>query len=323
MRVLGDGSFSGAQLTMAQGFTNYGLIELTSVVNAQPAILNVTSGSLGNAAGAVINVLAGAGNGGRSLGAQLDNEGIVNVGSCLTISQNAAALADKGTINVSSGQTLQVNGGKFQIDPGGVLQGNGTLDALNTSFTNAGIVNPGAAIGTLSILGSYPQVSSGTINVEIGVRAAGLEYDQLQISGKATLAGTLYIGLTNGFRPNGGDRFEVIRYGSNALAFDHINGLELGGGLFLQPTFSATNLVLVTVDTRPQVVFETPKHLSGGAVQITLDGTAGRDFVIEATTNLVPAVWIPIVASTNSGAVFNLILLDTTNFPVRFSRFKQ
>jgi len=135
------------------------------------------------------------------------------------------------------------------------LQGNGTLDVVSTSFTNAGTVNPGAAVGTLSILGSHPQVSSGTINVEIGGRTAGLEYDQLQISGKATLAGTLNIGLTNGFRPNGGDRFEVIRYGSNALAFDHINGLDLGGGLFLQPTFSTTNLVLVTVDTRPQVVF--------------------------------------------------------------------
>src|SRR5678809_756059 len=55
LRVIGDGSFSGAQLTLALGFTNHGLIELTSVVNAQPATLIVSSGTLVNAAGAQIN----------------------------------------------------------------------------------------------------------------------------------------------------------------------------------------------------------------------------------------------------------------------------
>jgi hypothetical protein len=324
LRVQGDGTISGAQLAVAQGFTNNGLIELTSVVNGQSAVLIVNNGTLVNSPGGVINSLTGAGNNGRGLNTELNNQGTLNVGATLTINKGPGAVySDGGTINVSAGQTLQVIGGTFQINTGGVLQGNGTVDVSSISFTNSGTVRPGAPIGSLSVIGAYPQSAGGALDVQIGGRSAGIDYDQLQVSGNAILNGTLNITLTNGFRPVGGDRFEVARYGSHQQLLDHINGLDIGGGLFLEPAFSATNLVLVTIDTRPQVVFETPKLLSGGAIQITLDGTAGRDFVIEATTNLAPAIWTPIVTNTNSGAVFNLILIDVTNFPVRFFRFKQ
>jgi hypothetical protein len=268
-------------------------------------------------------VLLGTGNPGRTLTAQLDNQGTLNVATSLIINKGSAAHLDEGTINVSDGQTLQINGGTFQVNPQGVLQGSGTVDVSSTSFTNSGSVKPGAALGRLSVVGSFPQTSSGAVNVEIGGRTLGQDYDQLQISGSATLAGTLNIGLTNGFRPTGGDSFEVLRFGSRTRAFDHINGLDLGGGLFLLPVFSPTNMVLTTIDTRPQIVFETPRVLSGGAIEIILDGTAGRDFVIEASTNLASGIWTPIVTSTNSGAIFDLVLTDVTNFPARFFRFKQ
>jgi len=45
--------------------------------------------------------------------------------------------------------------------------------------------------------------------------------------------------------------------------------------------------------------------------------------VIEATTNLASPIWTPIITHTNSGAVFDFILTDVTNFPARFFRFKQ
>jgi hypothetical protein len=55
------GSSSGTTLTVANGFTNNGLIELTSTGAAAPATLTLTTGTLTNAAGANINCLAGAG----------------------------------------------------------------------------------------------------------------------------------------------------------------------------------------------------------------------------------------------------------------------
>jgi hypothetical protein len=145
LRVIGDGSFSGAQLTLALGFTNHGLIELTSVVNAQPATLIVTSGTLVNTAGAQINVLAGSGNGGRTLTAQLDNQGTLNVGTSLTINKGSAAHLNSGAILLTNGDlTLSQSGSP------GTFTSTGSLDiGTNLTFTvSGGIFNYNS--GTIS-----------------------------------------------------------------------------------------------------------------------------------------------------------------------------
>jgi len=80
---------------------------------------------------------------------------------------------------------------------------------------------------------------------------------------------------------------------------------------------------MVVIDSRPRIVFQSSTLLSGGGVEFTLGGTAGQDFVIEASTNLLSAVWTPILTNTNSGAIFNFIVTDVTNFPMRFYRAKQ
>jgi hypothetical protein len=197
------------------------------------------------------------------------------------------------------------------------------LNVANTLFTNNGIINPGNPAGVLSIIGAYPQTSNGALNIEIGGRSAGVDYDQLTITDHATLGGTLNVRLTNGFRPNPGDSFEVIRYGSHTGSFDHIVGLIIDAGFFFQPLFSATNVVLTTTDTRSQIVFDSAKVLSGGHVQFTLGGTAGQDFVIEAATNLPSARWIPVLTNIDSGANFTFIITDVTNSPQRYFRISQ
>ncbi|HTO90104.1 MAG TPA: hypothetical protein VMJ70_03135, partial [Candidatus Sulfotelmatobacter sp.] len=72
LRATGDGAQGGALLTVLNGFTNNGALELTNVAAGQGATFNVTNGTLTNAASASINVLAGAGGGFRTIGAQLD-----------------------------------------------------------------------------------------------------------------------------------------------------------------------------------------------------------------------------------------------------------
>jgi hypothetical protein len=247
----------------------------------------------------------------------------VTIDQTLVLSATSANHLNSGTITLNSGQTFQINGGTFQISPAGILQGNGTLQVASTSFTNAGSINPGSAIGSLSVAGAFPQISSGVLNIEIGGLTPGVDYDQLLITGNAILGGTLNIGLTNGFRPGAGDSFEVLRFGSHSQEFDHINGLDIGGGFFLQPVFSTTNVVLTTIDTRPRLNFQSATLLSGGRVDFTLGGTAGQDFVIEATTNLLSPAWAPILTNTNAGAIFDLIVTDVTNFPMRFFRARQ
>jgi len=60
--------------------------------------------------------------------------------------------------------------------------------------------------------------------VQIGGTNAGVNYDQLVVTGNTTLNGTLTISLVNGFRPNGGDTFEIIKYASHTGSFDNISG---------------------------------------------------------------------------------------------------
>src|SRR5262249_9067951 len=101
IHIEGTGGLGSAQLTAADGFTNNGTIELTSSVSSWNSTLNVTSGTLVNAAGDSINVLAGAG-GARSLGAQLDNQGILAVSQPLGLSKPSAAHQNSGTIDLSN-----------------------------------------------------------------------------------------------------------------------------------------------------------------------------------------------------------------------------
>src|SRR5438876_6300030 len=89
LRVASAANIISADLTVANGFINNGTIELTSTNGAITPALHVTSGTLVNAAGGQINILAGTG-GGRTLDAQLDNQGTLNVADTLTINKISA-----------------------------------------------------------------------------------------------------------------------------------------------------------------------------------------------------------------------------------------
>src|SRR6185312_14882838 len=165
VRLLGDGSFDQAILNVASGFTNSGVIELTSVVNGQNAALNVGGGSLVNAVGGQINVLAGTG-GPRGLGVQLDNRGTVTIeqtlllngssadhvnsgtislsGGDLTVSQGGTtpSFTTTGVIDIGSGRTFTVSGGTFNYNAGtvggaGTLQLSSTTANFTPNFSNA------------------------------------------------------------------------------------------------------------------------------------------------------------------------------------------
>ena len=98
-----------------------------------------------------------------------------------------------GILNATGGVSIQ----------GGALSGSGVVEA---NVTNAGLVTPGGdgTTGILSITGSYTQTAAGVLNIDIGGLVAGTGYDQLQITGAATLDGTLNVQLVGGFTPQPG-----------------------------------------------------------------------------------------------------------------------
>jgi len=250
----------------------------------------------------------------------LNNAGTVKKTAGTGASTIEGVVNNHGTLDVQSG-TVNLAGPSASNGTSGLVQGSGTVDVSHTTFTTDGQFSPGDPLGALRIAGGLPQSSTGAINIQIGGTNAGVNYDQLIVTGNAALNGALNISLVNGFRPTGGETFEIIKYASHAGSFDSIYGLDLEGGFYLEPTFGSTNLILTTLDNRPRPRLSPPQRLPNGDLQITFTCVAGQTFVIQATTNFLS--WDSVLTNVNSGAVFDLIITDSTVYHYRFYRTTQ
>ena len=102
---------------------------------------------------------------------------------------------------VINGGNLAVNGSLTSdvfVNHDGILSGNGQVG----SVVNDGTVGPGNSIDTLQIAGNYSQTANGILEIEIEPGSG--KTDVLEITGTATLAGTLNItgGGSTGFSVN-------------------------------------------------------------------------------------------------------------------------
>jgi len=57
------------------------------------------------------------------------------------------------------------------------------------------------------------------LNIEIGGSQAGTDFDQLVVTGRAMLDGTLNVMLINGFIPNPGSSFEIMIFADASGSF--------------------------------------------------------------------------------------------------------
>jgi predicted RNA-binding protein len=183
--VRATATFGAATLTVANGFANNGVIELTAVGSGSSSTLDVTTGTLLNAAGGTILSSAGSG-GSRFLGVQLDNQGTLTVNTVLTLAKASSTQLNNGTINVaganltvtssgtlprfenkgpiilSSGRTLTVSGGVTDLTEGTI---SGYAATLSTSATNLFFTVPSArtrlAFGAGTVIPSPFTVPAG------------------------------------------------------------------------------------------------------------------------------------------------------------------
>ena len=118
----------------------------------------------------------------------------------------------------------------------------GSNDTLAGSGTVAGSVNnvsgtvsPGNSPGTIVISGDYTQAVDGTFEIEIGGILQGTEYDWLDVSGNATLAGTLTVSLLDlgggVFMPSAGDVFDILSAENIIGEFNVFDLAALANGL--------------------------------------------------------------------------------------------
>jgi autotransporter-associated beta strand protein len=164
-----------------------------------------------------------------------------------------------GTLTLSGANTYAgrtaVNGGVLQVDntsgsgtgsgpvtvnSGGKLSGNGTIAG---DVINNGIVAPGDSPGTLHVGGNFSQGSGGTLEIEI---ASLFSFDQLVVSGTATLGGTLDVSL-DGYTGHAGDMFTILSSSGLSGNFLNLDLPQLSDGLFFTERVTQ-NDVLLTVN---------------------------------------------------------------------------
>jgi hypothetical protein len=199
----------------------------------------VLTGTVGNRG--TINVHGG------DLTADLTGSGTLlnNSGSITVASGHAFALGGNltnfGRITLAPAGLFLVNGYYLQNQlgsrlslNGGVLTAGGLIDIHRGMLAGPGVVNGNVHVddfseldvggdgfpGVLTINGDYSQTSLATMVIRIANTTPGLGFDQLNITGQATLDGTLRVTLIEGFQPQSGDSFTIMTFGSRTGTMD-------------------------------------------------------------------------------------------------------
>ena len=191
-------------------------------------------------------------------------------------------------------------------------------------------MNPGAvgSAGILRITGNYTQSSGGTLKVEVGGTTPGSGYDQLAVSGAATLGGTLNVSLLHGFTLGAGTNDQILTFSTrNNTGFSSSTGLPSGFVPQFNDTTTPANISLVPgqtaftvtnptdlpvaghtdlrqaiaaanlIDIADTIVFATPQTITLGGTQLTLDDPAG-------TTIVGPGANLLSISGNNASPVF-------------------
>jgi hypothetical protein len=262
LRVQGDGDCCAAFITFATGFTNNGVIELTCINNPTLASLTVDSGTLVNAPGGQINVLAAAG-GGRTINAGVDNQGTLTVGFNLTLNPGSGQILNSGTVQAqfgtltisgpykqTGGLTLLAGGSIANSQPlqlvSGILGGTGTVSG---SVSNNATISPGASPGLLTISGDLIQTANSLMLIELAGTTPGTTFDKVAVGGTATLAGTLTTTLTNSFYPAVNASFIFLTCGTRNNTFSTFNFPSNDIGMTVN--YSPTTATIQVINVRP------------------------------------------------------------------------
>jgi RHS repeat-associated protein len=238
--ILADGSVGHSTLTSENGFTNSGTINLEANHSSYTSSLVVTNGTLTNAAIGQINVNA-VGGGGRTINAELLNQGTLNVNFGVSLPK---PLANQGTINVT-GANLTINSGA-------------------NSFANSGLLNI-AAGRTLTVSGAFEQAPVGTVRSQI---ASTSSFGRLAITGAAALGGALEAAAVGDYVPLTGQTVVPVIYASRTGQFAAVNTIGVSNGLIFAAGYGATSVTL-TAGEPLQIASGTPVSGTAEAISAT------------------------------------------------------
>ncbi len=174
---------------------------------------------------------------------------------------------------MQAGSLLLVNNvGSTTVASGAFLRGNGTI---NGNLFNSGTVSPGNSPGTIFVAGNFTQTAGGTLVMEF---ASDVSYDQLIVTGTASLAGTLQLDLLGGYAPIGKD-FTIITAGGGVNGtFTPVTG---SAALTATVNYHANDVMVHFVQTSFATFAGTPN-------QVAVSNAAQQSPALTTALNAVP-----------------------------------
>jgi hypothetical protein len=231
----------------------------------------------------------------------------------ITSYTQSAGLFQVAATGLASTASFSLNGGIAQID--GNLAASGSLSAAGAgTFSGAGTItgnvnmsgvtqagdipNPGILTINGNGAGNYTQGSAGAYDVLLGGLTAGSQYSQLNMTGTASLGGTLNVTLINSFVPVAGNQFTILAAGSLNGQFTTTNLPSLSSGLNWIVSYTSTSVVLSVASSASFTLTVTTLGTGNGTVTDNLaelnctdtagvqTGTCSASYIAGTTVNL-------------------------------------
>ncbi|WP_153010733.1 beta strand repeat-containing protein [Aquitalea magnusonii] len=243
---------SGASLNVNGGvLTNNGPLSVGGALNVNGGVfagtgtVSVDGGSLSINGGSWSNSGALSNTGTLNLGSgsyagQINNQGTINTAGA-SFSQ---LFSNSGTLNllsatssfngglvqtggvtklgtdVSHPASMLVGGSGYQLNSG-TLEGSGNING-NVSVSG-GTLSPGYSPGSININGNLTLGAGSNTVIQIGGTTPGIGFDQITVSGTASLGGALTVSLWNGYSPATGSSYRFLQYGAVNGSFANIS----------------------------------------------------------------------------------------------------
>ena len=187
----------------------------------------ISNGATGNTIGgpttAYANVISG------NLAPGVDADGATTTGDVVANDWIGTDAGGTGVLVNGSDALAITNGASILVE--GSFTGN---------VSDQGTLGFFGAPSVITITGNYSQTSAGTFDVDLGGTSLS-QYDQLQVSGTAALAGTLSVALIDGFAVSPLEEFQAVTYGTVSGTFTTD---EYPNGVTLYPGYGPTSLFL-------------------------------------------------------------------------------
>ncbi len=201
-------TIGGGTATISSAMTDQGDIAMTGGTMTVGSTLTNNDAGAGNgdltinSGASVLVTAAGTLNNTRNVNIGSTGAGTMTVTGAATVG-GATTIADSGLLAVNG---TYAGGNAIAVNSGGILGGSGAI-THDITVANGGTVKPGSSIGTMSVTGAYVHQAGSTLEIEVGNSGA----DQVDVTGAATLAGTLDVKQQAGSTIAGGTQYTIIK----------------------------------------------------------------------------------------------------------------